>query len=398
MGTISHSRRQHSPHRPPRVLLVFPFGSQSTREILEGIGEYGHGPGQWEFLLGSESADEEEILNRFGSDANGIICKSCNPDVWARLERVNLPIVAVMTSHDGSRFPVVRDDEDALAELALGHLRDLGLQRIGFLDYDDTPSFRARCLQQHAKSMGMAWHWFGTGTESAHKPWTADERKIADWARLLPKPIGIVTFMAVQARNLASACRLAKISVPDEIAILSVGDDLACRLAIPTLSGLDMNYRRLGWQAALTMDRLLNGLAPTKQVFLNRATRVIQRTSTDVMHTGNPWVAAALKFIRDHLEEGIKVRDVVDSVSTSRRFLDNAFRKQLGHSVHQEILRQQVMRASKLLAESDMLNADIAEACGMVDRTRLSVLFRRATGMTPSEYRAEFGMRRLYKR
>jgi len=207
-----------------------------------------------------------------------------------------------------------------------------------------------------------------------------------------------VTFMAEQARNLASACRLAKISVPDEVAILSVGDDLACRLAIPTLSGLNMNYRRLGWQAGLTMDRLLNGLAPTEQVFLNRAIQVIQRASTDIMHTENPWVSAALRFIREHLEEGIKVRDVMDYSHASRRFLDSAFQKHLGHSVHQEILRQQIARASNLLAQTDMLNADIAEACGMVDRTRLSVLFRRATGMTPSEYRAEFGIKQLYKR
>lgn len=370
-----------------RLLLLFRTESQSAREMLEGISEYGHGPGQWEFLQGSGTADVLQSIDRFGEEADGILLHSGDPATWQRVASLGLPTVSVLNSHDGSLFPVVRDDEDALADLALGHLRELGLKRVGFLDYSPEPSFRAACLRRHAETLGMEWHHFGLPYRVASGPWGAAEQMIALWVMDLPKPTGIIAFAAENARNLASACRLAGIAVPDEIAILSVGDELACRLSIPPITGLDMNYRNLGWKAAHVLDRIMQGHEPKERVILNQPTGVIRRPSTDIFHTGNRWVAAAIRHIRDHLADGLKVGDIVSAAGTSRRVLEYAFLQHVGHSIHQEILRQQIAHARDLLSTSDMLMVDIAEACGLADRTRLCVLFRKKLGMTAHQYR-----------
>lgn len=364
--------------------------TQSARDIIEGISEYGHGPRQWELLLIPALHPTPADIRRFWREIDGVICHTTDRAIWSLPGRMRVPVVTVQNSHDGSRFPVVRDDEDTLSKLALEHLRDIGLSRVGFLDFSPEPSFRAKFMERHARAMSMEWNRFGLPFETLEGPWLARERLIAEWARALDMPIGIVAFSANQARELTSACRLVGIAVPEEVAILSVGDELACRLSIPPVSSIDMGYRRLGEEAAAVLDDMLHGRPPAQRVLLHRAVGVIPRRSTDVLHTGNLWVARALRFIRDHQGQSIGVRDIVAFVGTSRRVLEYAVQRHLGRSLHQEILRQQIARARELLARSDSTMTEIADACGLRDRTRLSALFRRLTGMTPRQYRAQF--------
>ena len=48
-------------------------------------------------------------------------------------------------------------------------------------------------------------------------------------------------------------------------------------------------------------------------------------------------------------------------------------------------------RAKELLASSDMLTYEVAEAVGYPDARYFASLFKKRTGMTPSDYRKSLG-------
>ena len=125
--------------------------------------------------------------------------------------------------------------------------------------------------------------------------------------------------------------------------------------------------------------------SPTRHV---DPVRVVERQSTDVVAVADARVAAALRYIREQVGEGIDVSDVLQAVPMSRTLLERKFQAALGHSPHRQIVHQRIERAKHLLAESEVSIAVVAELAGFNDASYLSVAFRRETGESPYSYRA----------
>jgi LacI family transcriptional regulator len=100
-------------------------------------------------------------------------------------------------------------------------------------------------------------------------------------------------------------------------------------------------------------------------------------------------VATAVRFIREHACAGINVKDVLSAVPLSRRVLESLFRKYLGHTPHEEIVRLKVERVKMLLAETDLSMAEIARRSGFHHVEYLSAAFKKTVGVAPSQYRRQ---------
>ena len=100
-----------------------------------------------------------------------------------------------------------------------------------------------------------------------------------------------------------------------------------------------------------------------------------------------PTLRRAVRFIRDHACDGIKVQAVVDELAMSRRVLEHRFRRLLGRTPHDEILRVQIEQVSQLLAETDLPLATIADRTGFKHAEYMSVAFKRQTGLSPKQFR-----------
>jgi LacI family transcriptional regulator len=80
---------------------------------------------------------------------------------------------------------------------------------------------------------------------------------------------------------------------------------------------------------------------------------------------------------------------VVRQISMGRSCLERRFRKYLGRSPQAEINRGRIKRIRQLLAETDLPLSRIAELVGYEHPEYMSVVFKRETGQTPGQYRAE---------
>ena len=121
------------------------------------------------------------------------------------------------------------------------------------------------------------------------------------------------------------------------------------------------------------------------------ASHVVTRQSTDVLAIEDHEVADAVRFIHRHSNDAIQVSDVADSVTVSRRVLERRFREVLNRSVHDEIRRARVERASRMLVETDLSVSQIVLHLGYPSDKHIARQFRKEKGMIPLQYRRKFG-------
>jgi len=116
---------------------------------------------------------------------------------------------------------------------------------------------------------------------------------------------------------------------------------------------------------------------------------VIERESTNILATSDRIVAAALRYIWDHLQNDLSVDTIAGAVGLSASQLQRRFRAALGRSVVQEILRKRLDEARHLLRSSNLPIADIGPKLGFHSDSYLYRSFRKHFGMTPVQYRKE---------
>lgn len=102
---------------------------------------------------------------------------------------------------------------------------------------------------------------------------------------------------------------------------------------------------------------------------------------------GDQLVYDAMAIIRSAGRESITVEQLVEEMLVARRTLERAFRKQLGHGIHEEILHYRLERTRRLLSNRSMSIDEIAIESGFGNVRSLRRAFAAAMGMSPQAYR-----------
>lgn len=98
----------------------------------------------------------------------------------------------------------------------------------------------------------------------------------------------------------------------------------------------------------------------------------------------------AMDYICDHLHEVISVKNVADYVGLDRTYFGKLFHRETGESVAKYIRSQKIQAAQNMLLYSDFSCAEIAQYLAFASHSHFSDVFKKHTGMTPSEYRNAF--------
>ena len=98
-------------------------------------------------------------------------------------------------------------------------------------------------------------------------------------------------------------------------------------------------------------------------------------------------IAKALSYIRRHALANIRVTDILPHVSLSRRALEHRFVRLVGRTPHEEIMRVRIERIKVLLSETDLSIQQIATRAGFEQPEYMTAVFKRETGMTPTDFR-----------
>jgi len=195
------------------------------------------------------------------------------------------------------------------------------------------------------------------------------------------------------AHHLVEACKTARLHVPDQIGIIGVdNDELVCELSSPTISSVAINFERAGYESARLLDEWMRqGKNSRPPRIAALATHVVPRLSTDILAVEDSQLLKALRFIRDHARESLRVAEIARVAGLSRRALENRFRLELGRSILQEIRRIRVDLIAQMLLETDLPVSDIAGALGYDNLQHIARYFRKEKHMSLVAFRKRHG-------
>ena len=195
------------------------------------------------------------------------------------------------------------------------------------------------------------------------------------------------------ARHLVEACKLVRLHIPDQVGIIGVdNDELVCELSSPAISSVAINFEHAGYESARLLDEWMRrGKHSQPARIIAPATHVVSRLSTDILAVEDEQLLKALRFIRDHARENVRVADVVRVAGLSRRALENRFRRELGRSILKEIRRIRVDLIAQMLMETDLPVSDIATALGYENLQHIARYFRKEKHMSLVAFRKRYG-------
>lgn len=106
----------------------------------------------------------------------------------------------------------------------------------------------------------------------------------------------------------------------------------------------------------------------------------------------NSAVAKAKRYIDENLgRHGLVREDVAKHVFFNEDYLGRIFKKETGLSLSEYILTQRIERAKSLLLGSESSISEIALQCGYSNFSYFSTLFRKHTGLSPTDFREQHG-------
>ena len=99
------------------------------------------------------------------------------------------------------------------------------------------------------------------------------------------------------------------------------------------------------------------------------------------------FVSEAVKFIDANLQENLSIERLCSKFYVSKNHLYEAFRNTLGNTVTGYINERRIHMAKRLLKQSNDTVCKIGEKVGIDNYTYFCKLFKKLSGVTPTEYR-----------
>ncbi|MEK3826397.1 AraC family transcriptional regulator [Paenibacillus sp. FSL K6-1558] len=130
-----------------------------------------------------------------------------------------------------------------------------------------------------------------------------------------------------------------------------------------------------------------------QSIFLSMVYGVLSQklqTLAQPEHTKINIVTDAIKYIKANYRESVTAEKLAGRYDCSTSYLSRLFRNQIGLGPIEYLIHERVHRAKQLLLKSDARIQDIATKVGYADVYYFSRLFKKHTGRSPLQFRAEY--------
>lgn len=102
-----------------------------------------------------------------------------------------------------------------------------------------------------------------------------------------------------------------------------------------------------------------------------------------------------IDLVRSRIGDDISLADMAVVTGLSITHFAHTFKRSMGESPHQFVLRQRVQCAKELLLSSNLRMIDIAVACGFKTQQHFARVFRKMCNLSPTEYQRHLRTKRL---
>lgn len=373
-----------------KVVVAVTLSNASWRDFLTGFFEYAKRNNHWDIRVVQSTDELERTIQGCQGVVTGI---KPNRRTQALIAKYDTPIISVGAEWKLDRricsFSFIRNDNEDIGCFCAHHFKSLGnFASAGFVPSDIGNDWSA------AREKGF-FETFGHVNKSTFRPVAEagsdnDIAALAHWLTSLPKPAAVMAAWDMRAIHVLSACYMARLKVPGQIAVIGVDNDpLLCDFATPPLTSIAPDHALEGRLAGQTIDRMMRraGNMVVSRHILNTAKKMVERESTKPISPVATLIARALAFIDARASENIKVADVVSALGVSRSLIDTRFREFQGETVAKAISGRRLAEVKRLLAGTNLSIRAITAKCGFANPNHLKNLFKRQYGVSMREWR-----------
>ncbi|MBI1337005.1 MAG: helix-turn-helix domain-containing protein [Phycisphaera sp.] len=375
------------------------------QELYQGVRSYSKEHPGLECALAPFAAEELKAATGSAPPFDGVLAQA-TPELVKLATKVGVPVVDVWRDSLVS-VPIncVFPDFAAAGRMVAQHLVSRGFERFGYIVNRGLPSQAEMCdgTLIGGESNGFAGVINGQGfacsqllaprvVDANVRVWKRWSEMVRGWLAQQPKPIGLFVPSDWLCRYTADVAGDLGYKVPHDVGLVCAENEPnLCMLTTPSLTAIDLGYRRVGYEAAAMLHRLMNDRTSQRaREILHIEPRALHpRRSTDATSVRDPLVAGAMRYILEHAHERIGVKDVAFQAASTRRTLERRFRKVLDRSVMQEITRCRLERLKRRLSENDTPIKTLVRDSGFNNVRVLYETFVREEGLSPSAYRAK---------
>lgn len=358
-----------------RVLMVM---NKYNPQIHMGVVKYAH---ETNWVLHTYNNPDTLGKKYFGEGILSI--HGDNDRIVDFIYRNSLPTVDMGWQNSKIKLPQFTVDNAAIGEMGARYFISKGFKSIAFLLIDEDPEYinyyqRFKSFKDYLAKQGI-------------KCTQLDLKNPIPIIESLPKPLAIMAQDDQRALKAQDAFLRYNFRIPEDIAILGVDNDkFNCELAHIPLSSIDSNLFGTGYQAAEHLDKIMDGFEAPEDTVLVPPVKVVERMSTDIFAVNHRNVSKALQEIHTSYKEKLSIDQIAIKAGMSRRRLDDAFIRHLGHSMFDELTKVRLDKAKNLLIDTDLKIEGIANESGFSNLRHMDRIFLRVEKMKPSVFRKQF--------
>lgn len=115
----------------------------------------------------------------------------------------------------------------------------------------------------------------------------------------------------------------------------------------------------------------------------------LQRFSTEQICAPSDPVTAAIAYINENYRQPITLESVCRENHVSKYHFCRKFKASVGITVMQYVLKTRLAAAENMLAAGEGAVSEVSESCGFSSVSYFCQIFKKQTGISPSEYRKQ---------
>ncbi|MDQ8203517.1 substrate-binding domain-containing protein [Pelagicoccus sp. SDUM812003] len=386
---VSISHRSPNVHQQHRILVA----TQLTHSgFLKGIARYARESG-WQLI--TDMLHTGVLPRRW--DGDGVLAFApYQSDITSYVTGTDIPCVTVSMTDECKSVPRIEPDNIAIGRLAARHLIRRNCREFIWAPFINDSQNRDRFIgfQREIEKLGCRIQQLPPAHKRSGHHWQDDwqdwRSKVGSLFSTLSNRVGLFAFNDCLSAELATIAREVGLEVPEQLAILGVGNEhVECESSPVALSSVDPNVEEMAYQAASLLSDILNGQPSAIESIKIAPKQIVARDSTALSAEENPRIQQAMVFIAEsYSDPSLSVTSVADALGISRRQLERDFRTEKGYTIREYIEDTRMSEASRLLIDQPDKNVgEIARLVGIYSSGNFFRIFRKRFGHTPASYR-----------
>ena len=372
-----------------KIILLLETSRTFGRELIMGIVRYSKLNRSWSFY--KEPNDlKSSIPNLKNWKPDGIIMR----DTVITNDLLKLKIPTIFAPHFicyPKNIPIIITDSFSIAKMASSHFIEKGFKNLAYCGYQGIvwSEERKYYFNQFNSECGLRTHNYEPSKKIKPDDWDKEQQLVSRWIKSLPKPVGIFACNDDRGQHILELCKLLRLKVPEEVAVLGVDNDpMVCEFGDPPLSSIALNTESAGFEVAKLLDKMMKSRKKiSNEQIIVTSSNVVQRQSTDILAMVDEDVKLAIKYIKDNSNNIIFIKDVVDAVGIGRKALQKKFKDAIHRSIYSEIQQIRSESISKMLIETNLSISQIASLFNFTDVEHISRFFKKEKGIGMREFR-----------